>query len=259
MANQLFFLGTSDGVASPKRAHASILLTLGGEVLLLDCGEPCSHTLVKHGVSVNRIDSVIISHLHSDHVGGFPMVIQWLWLAGRTRPLPVHMPREGIQPFQQLLKATYLFDELLKFDLAMKPLKKGHSFKVGGVKVELCHNRHLEGFRKSFQRKYKNPFESFSFRFTHKKTSVVYSGDLASPSDLDPLLKGKTDVLIVELAHFEPQTLFKYLAQHDVGRIFITHLGSHIQPHLVRTRHMAKRLLPGRKVIFADDEMKVKF
>ncbi len=259
MANQLFFLGTSDGVASPRRAHASLLLTLGDQVILLDCGEPCSHTLVKHGIPANRIDAILISHLHADHVGGFPMVVQWFWLAGRTRPTSVHMPREGINPFRQLLKATYLFDELLKFDLSMKPLKKNGHFDVGKVRVQVEPNRHLEGFRRSFQKKYKNLFESFSFRLNHKHTSVVYSGDLESPADLDPLLQGRTDVLIVELAHFEPEALFRSLARYDIGRIFVTHLGGPIQTNLRQTRRLADRYFPRRKLVFAQDQLKVSF
>lgn len=228
-------------------------------VLLLDCGEPCSHTMVKHGVPADLIDAILISHLHSDHVGGFPMVMQWLWLAGRVERLPVYMPREGISAFKQMLRATYLFDELLKFGLELKPVSTKTIIKVGPLKIRSEHNRHLEGFRVSFQKKYRNAFESFSYRINGRKASVVYSGDLAAPSDLDPLLKQRTNVLVVELAHFEPESLFRALAEKEIDQIVVTHLGAHIQTALPRTRKLASKYFPKEKVIFASDGTVVEF
>jgi len=258
-SNQLFFLGTSDGVSSPNRAHASILLTLDDTVLLLDCGEPCSHTLVKHGTPADLIDAILISHMHSDHVGGFPMVIQWFWLAGRARKLPVYMPKEGIDPFKRLLRATYLFDELLKFGLQMHPLHQGQEIRIGKARVEARLNHHLAGLKNSFYSRYRNRFESFSYRVTRGGVSVVYSGDLAAPGDLAPLLKQRTTVLVVELAHFEPETLFRTAAEFEIDRIVITHLGGHVQSALPRTKKIAEKYFPKKKVVFAQDGMTVEF
>ena len=36
---KLTFLGTSDSIPSAKRNHTAILLTYGGENILVDCGE----------------------------------------------------------------------------------------------------------------------------------------------------------------------------------------------------------------------------
>src|ERR1700688_2799209 len=92
MSNSLQFLGTSDGLPSPDRHHASLLVRLGGQTLLFDCGEPCSHTLKRLGIDFNSIDAIFISHTHSDHIGGLPMLIQSMWLGSRERPLPIWVP-----------------------------------------------------------------------------------------------------------------------------------------------------------------------
>jgi ribonuclease Z len=77
------FLGTSDGLPSAERKHASILVDLGVRVYLFDCGEPVSRTLKRSGVSYDAIDRLFISHLHADHCGGFLMLMN----GGKNGPI----------------------------------------------------------------------------------------------------------------------------------------------------------------------------
>ena len=85
MPDSVTFLGTSDGLPSPDRHHASLLVKLASRTILLDCGEPCGHTLKRIGEGFNAIDVVVISHTHADHIGGFPMLLQSMWLERRQR------------------------------------------------------------------------------------------------------------------------------------------------------------------------------
>jgi len=58
-------------------------------------------------VPLEDISAVIITHEHPDHVSGFALMIQKLWLAGRRVPLPVH----GIAPaIAQARKCFAAFD-----------------------------------------------------------------------------------------------------------------------------------------------------
>src|SRR5260221_8534863 len=115
MTNSLTMLGTSDGLPSPDRHYASLLLRFDGRTILLDCGEPCSHTLKKMSFDFNSLDAVFVTHTHSDHVGGLPMLIQSLWLEQRTRPLPIWLPGRAIAPLRQWLYTCFLFEQLFHF------------------------------------------------------------------------------------------------------------------------------------------------
>ena len=115
MPDSVTFLGTSDGLPSPDRHHASLLVKFATRTILLDCGEPCSHTLKQMGEGFDAIDLVVISHTHSDHVGGLPMLLQSMSLERRQRPLTVWMPGHAIRLVREWLDACYLFEPQLGF------------------------------------------------------------------------------------------------------------------------------------------------
>jgi ribonuclease BN (tRNA processing enzyme) len=99
MSDTITFLGTADGRANARRNHASLLARIAGKTILLDTGQPCSQTLKRLGVGFNELDGILITHTHTDHVGGLAMLIQAMWLDGRRRTLPIWLPRQGIRPF----------------------------------------------------------------------------------------------------------------------------------------------------------------
>src|SRR6185503_16206141 len=95
--------GVGDGAPNSDRGHASFLYQFAKGSFLLDCGEPLSRSFKASGTELESFDRIVISHLHSDHIGGFFMFIQGLWLRQRTRPVIVHLPAEAIKPIQQML------------------------------------------------------------------------------------------------------------------------------------------------------------
>lgn len=219
-------LGTSDGLPSADRSHAAILMNLGRRAYLFDCGEPISHTLKSRQVSFDAFDRLFISHLHSDHCGGFPMLIQSCWLETRRKDLPVHMPAEGIRAFRELLRATYLFDGLFPFKLSFQPLQAGRRIEDDDVTITPYPTSHLKLLQRDFGKAgTKQKFEAFSFLIDAGALRVAYSADIGATSDLDPLVKKPLDVLIVELAHFSAANLFEYLAARPIGRVVLTHIG----------------------------------
>ena len=169
------------------------------------------------------------------------------------------MPREGIATVRNYLNTVLLFEELMKFRMSLVPLKGKRKISVRGVSVTAWNNTHLESLKENFGKMYPNKFESFCFRVDGRKTSVVYSGDVGAPLDLVPLLQKKTDVLIVELAHFEPITLFEFLSSYRIQKIIFTHLGGFIQRNLDQTKKLALKFFKKRQCIFAEDGLRLRF
>lgn len=260
MPDTVTFLGTSDGLPSPDRHHAALLVQIAGRRILLDCGEPCSHTLKSMRADFDAIDAVIITHTHSDHVAGFPMLIQSMWLEKRKRPLPVWLPGHAIEPLRRWMEACYLFPEQYKFAIQWRPLSARSRIRLGDVKVRAFRTTHLDHTRDRLAGRYPSVgFDAHSLLIEAGGKRMVYSADLGQPEDLGPLLAQPVDILVTELAHFHPKRLFAFLAPHEVQQIAVTHAGRHVRQQLTAVRQLARKTLRGRDVRFVNDGDVLKF
>lgn len=185
------------------------------------------------------------------------MFMQGLWLEKRQKDLPIYLPEDGIKPMRELLNAGMIFEELLAFTPQYTPLHVGKSFKVKDVKVTPFPTTHLESLRKSFQRKYPLEFAAYSFLLETAKLRIAHSADIGAPKDLDPLLEKPVDLLVCELAHFEPKDLFRYLKGRDIGRIVFMHVARQYREEQTAINKLASRYLGEIPFTFATDGMRV--
>jgi ribonuclease Z len=63
---------------------------------LIDCGSNPVRRLQQLSVPLESIERLILTHSHPDHISGFPLLVEMLWLAARREPLPVHGPADAI-------------------------------------------------------------------------------------------------------------------------------------------------------------------
>jgi ribonuclease Z len=74
----LTFLGTSASVPSAERNHPGVLVEVGGERILVDCGEGTQRQLLRSGAGFRRLDRLLLTHGHFDHVLGIPGLLSTL-------------------------------------------------------------------------------------------------------------------------------------------------------------------------------------
>jgi ribonuclease BN (tRNA processing enzyme) len=246
--------GVGDGMPCGDRNHSAYLYQLGGATLLLDCGDPISRSYKASGLSYELIDRIFISHLHSDHVGGLFMLLQSFWLERRKKDLPVHLPREGVEPLRRMVEASYLFDEILPFRLRFRPLDAGKPVRVREARVTPHRSSHLDTFRAAFQAKHPVAFDAYSFVIETQGLRIGHTGDLGAVEDLEPLLAKPLDVLVCELSHFKAEDLFTYLKARSIKRVVFVHLGRHYWEKLKEVRKLAARMLPKMQFSFPRDQ-----
>ena len=259
----LHCLGVGDGTASTGRNHSAYLYSFDGTRILIDCGEPVGRSLKTAGIDANAVDTIFISHLHSDHIGGLLMLLQGWWLDDRRKALPIVMPRDGIEPLRQIVRTAYLFDEILPFRLSFEAIRAREPLQlpVGAqqaskspARVTLYPTTHLDRARKNFQALYPGDYAAYSFLFETESRRIAHSADIGAPHDLDPLLAAPVDLLVCELAHFKPQELFEYLRGHAIKRVVLTHVTRYDwENNMDELRRMAEQTLADTSVSFAKD------
>lgn len=223
--SSLLFLGTGPGSPVPGRFCSSILLKSGGACVLVDAGEPCSLSLRQRGIPISDLDAVLVTHGHSDHTAGLPMLLQSAWLEKRRKLLPIYLPLELVDPLRAWLEAVYLPDKLLGFPLEFRPWHAGRREQVAeGVDVRPFPTTHLEGLRRIIDPAADGRFEVFGLEAECAGHRLVFSSDLGSPEDLRPVLADACDLLVSELSHFSPEELFASLRSCRIGRLFLNHL-----------------------------------
>jgi ribonuclease Z len=104
------FLGTSSAAPTKDRGLPAIAIQREGEVVLMDCGEGVQRQVLRHGIGLNKEMTILITHLHGDHVTGLLGLLQTMSLAQRRRPLRIVGP-------PKLLRWLKVTGELLEIGL----------------------------------------------------------------------------------------------------------------------------------------------
>ncbi len=220
-------LGVGEGKPCGWRHSSAFLYRFGSTRLLVDCGDGTSHALIQAGVGPDDLDALLLSHMHSDHVGGFSMLIQSLWLHGRRRSLLIHAPAQAISALKAWLHATILHDDLIGFGLDWVPLAAGKPFSVGGVEVLPQPSSHLESLQRGFGAVLPDTaFEAFSFQLHDGHRRVAHTADIGRADEVRQLLEPRADLLVTELSHIRLPDLAAAIRGNPPGKAVFVHVAS---------------------------------
>ena len=95
-------LGTSAGRPTLLRGASALAVATEAAWVMCDCGEGAQLEALRAGLSLSRLDAVLITHLHGDHFNGLPGLLGTLGLEGRERPIVVVGP-QGISGVLEVL------------------------------------------------------------------------------------------------------------------------------------------------------------
>ncbi|MBX3731990.1 MAG: ribonuclease Z [Verrucomicrobiae bacterium] len=238
--------GVGEGWPSGDRRHASFLYRCGNTTILVDCGDGMSTAFKAAGIAYEAVDAVFLSHMHSDHVGGFSMFVQSLWLQQRRRPLPVYAAPRALAALAAWLEAVVLPPELIGFVIEWRPLTGGQAVPIGEVTVTAHPTSHLESLRRSLEGRHPaTAFEAFSFVLSGPGFRVSHTADIGDVADLQPLLVARPELLICELSHVELEPLCAALRAAPPGRVVFVHVArDHLEAPGVTERRLQELLNP---------------
>jgi ribonuclease Z len=217
-------LGTGTPPPLMNRFGPATLVQVAGKTILFDAGRGATQRMWQIKVPFGKLDALILTHLHSDHVVGIPDI--WLtgWLRGpygrRDDPLRVLGPA-GTEDMMTHLQAAYAWDVNTRVEdqkmsreaagIAATDVAPGVVYEADGVTITAFSNNHGELI---------DP--SLGYRIDYDGRSVVISGDTKRVRSLVDAAKG-VDLLIHSIGAAKPELL----AATPIWRAIMAH---HIEP-----------------------------
>ena len=213
-------LGTGSANAGPSRTTTMLALEHGGRLILIDCGGDAIQRMLASGLDPSTLDAVILTHEHPDHISGYPLLLEKLWLLGRREPIPVYGPASTLEKAQALFKVfnTHKWDglpERVFHEVEMTPGAAVFSF--DGLDATATPVDH--------------PVPTIGLRFEADGAVLAYSCDTAFSEAVVQLADG-ADLLIHEATgelagvHASPEQAASVAARANVGRLVLVHAPS---------------------------------
>jgi ribonuclease Z len=107
---ELVVLGTAWALPSASQENTYMALVGAHQTILVDCAGSPYRQLLLAGLDPARLDTLILTHSHPDHIYGVPSLLMSLRLAGRTAPLSLYAPADTVLAVQTMLPLFHLED-----------------------------------------------------------------------------------------------------------------------------------------------------
>lgn len=120
MPFELTILGSNSALPISNRYPTAQVLNVLGRFFLIDCGEGTQMQLRRNKISFSKIDHILISHTHGDHIFGLIGLISTMVLLGRKKDLHIYSHSELQRYIQYQL--DFLYQQEVPFRLVFHPL-----------------------------------------------------------------------------------------------------------------------------------------
>jgi ribonuclease BN (tRNA processing enzyme) len=201
-STQLILLGTGTPNADPDRSGPSLAIVVNQVPYIVDCGPGLVRRAAAaygngiKGLNVPLLNTLFISHLHSDHTIGFPDFILTPAVLERKGPVKVFGPK-GIKNMTRHVLKAYRED----IDIRLHGLEHGdpraYQVDVHEIKPGIIY-RDSNITVKAFKVNHGSWKEAFGYRFETPDKIIVFSGDCTYSESLVENAKG-CDILVHEV------------------------------------------------------------
>lgn len=242
---ELRFIGTGSGRTSLKRHHSSFLICAGNYNLLVDAGDGISKALLSAEISFNKIDGILITHLHPDHYSGLASLIVQMKMNKRRNDLIIFIHKSLKDFISGMIFHSYLFSAKLKFNILFILLEDNQPVTLStGFSFVPRQNTHLEEY-KEFASPEELSFSCSSFLFSINSTNIFYSGDAGGKDDLYLFKDSKINLMISEITHIDPEDIYEVFLQLKAEKLYLTHITEGDESNIARiTSRSPSRIIP---------------
>jgi len=193
--------GTGSPLPDLDRASACTIVAAGERLYVVDAGLGSVRNLLLWRVPLAKVDGVLLTHFHSDHIAELGELRLQTWVAGRRAPLKVYGP-PGVED------VVVGFNRAYSHDADYRTLHHGEAFlprqdadmvavpvAMDGATATVLER---DGLKITAIRVHHDPVKpAYGYRFDYAGRSVVVSGDTAPYAPLAQAARN-ADVLVHE-------------------------------------------------------------
>jgi ribonuclease Z len=196
---EVTILGSGAAVPTSRRNPTSQYVVCNDRHILIDCGEGTQMQIRRFGIKLQRINHILISHLHGDHYFGLVGLLSTMHLMGRDKGVTIYGPEELESIVRQQLE---IGGARLEFDLQFVRLNGDEARMIFEDKMIEIH---------AFPLKHRIPTNGYLIKEKQKERPLLSEEIKGSGLKLEDLPKLKRGENVVsengEVYDFEAYTL----------------------------------------------------
>jgi ribonuclease Z len=139
---ELLFLGTSASAPSAKRNLPALLIKHDEHRFLVDCGEGTQRQILQSGVGFKRLNKILITHGHLDHILGLAGLLSTYMRWEAIDELEIFGGKAALERIHDLLFGVVLRGITPPMPVKLTPLSSGKFFESGGFTISAFPVRH---------------------------------------------------------------------------------------------------------------------
>lgn len=156
---ELIFLGTSASAPSIQRGLPSALLLHREYRFLIDCGEGTQRQILRSGVGFKRLDRILLTHGHLDHILGLGGLASTFGRWEAIEGMEIYGGAWALQRVRELMRVVFGAGEA-RIQMGYHPIAPGILLEddIFRLRVFSVEHRGTEAFGFSFEEKERRPF-----------------------------------------------------------------------------------------------------
>jgi len=196
--------GAGAPLPDPERSGPCAAIVAGNALVVVDAGAGAARNIARLGLPTGRIEAVLLTHFHSDHIDGLGELMMQRWVgAAHAEPLPVVGPA-GVESVVDGFDAAYRLDSGYRtahHGEAVAPTSgsggdaRPFILPADGEDPVVWRSGELEV--RAFRVDHAPVTPAVGYRFDYRGRSLVVSGDTVKSANLQRFAEG-VDVLVHE-------------------------------------------------------------
>lgn len=168
--------GTGGMMPTENRWLSCCWIEYKGKALLIDCGEGTQIALRKARCKISHLNTLLITHVHADHIAGLPGLLLTLGNCGRTTPLTIAGPPGLIK----IVNSLTVISPVLPYSLKITELNEEEKVEESGLTISilpLSHGIPCLGYSITLKRKpIFNPLKAYELRVPVREFKSLHEG-----------------------------------------------------------------------------------